>query len=550
MTPQECIRRLDKSKALRSNVNGVFEDIGRYIMPLSQGRFYGSNDSEGSKDWSTREVWDSTAPIGCQRLASMIYSSKFSPSFRWFAIGFRDTKVNQDREAKAWIEAVTDRMFDALSASNFGLEMASALLSMVGLGNTFLIEEPLDPKVWKGLDFAAVPMGEMFAEPDWKGRPRVAWREYEWTAGQIVSKFTDPETGKPVNIPDAILQEEQAGSDRKHGVVLAIYPRESATPMTRQEKFRAPDQRHFEYCYILRESKVKIGTEGGYYEMPVFQGRWDRAVGSDLGFGPGHLALPTVKLVNAWLEAITDAAEKHVDPATLVTERGLLSDLNLRRGGLTTVRSKDDIWPYESGANFAISETLLQDMRNMIRKHFREDDLSLKDSPAMTATEAQLRVEMLNRLFGTTNQRIDNDLSDPILQTTFNLMWRADQFPPPPQIVLDSNPTMQVEYLGPFARSQRTDEVAAIERLAAAASAMKKMEFPVYRFDPDGALKEMAERLATPAACMKSDAQVAQAMEQAEKTQQAAAAAEIGKKAAEADRAAAGAQQMMREGAA
>jgi len=348
-----------------------------------------------------------------------------------------------------------------------------------------------------------------------------------------------------VNVPDDIVKAAKDGSDRKYGVVFCVYPREGAAPMSRGERFRAPEARPFEYEYILRESKVELGKEGGYYEMPVFIGRWDRAVGSDLGFGPGHLALPTVKLVNAWLEAMTDAAEKNVDPATLVTERGLLSDLNLRRGGLTTVRSKDDIWPYESGSNFNISEMMLQDMRNMIRKHFREDDLALKDSPAMTATEAQLRVEMLNRLFGTTTQRINNDLSDPILQTTFNLMWRAGQFEAPPQIIQDMNPTMQIEYLGPFTRSQRTDEVAAIERLASAAAAMKKMDFKVYRFDPDGALKEMAERLATPAACMKSDAQVDAEMDQEQKMQQAAAVAEISKKAAEADRAAAGAQATM-----
>ena len=547
MTPQESIRRLDKQKAIRGAASSVMEDIARYIMPVSQGSFF-SPQSDSARQWTTREVWDSTAPIGCQRLASMVYTSMFSPSVRWFSIGFRDTKVNQDREAKRWIEGVTDRMFDALSASNFGLEMASSLYSMVGLGMCALIEEPLNDSQWEGLDFAGVPLPEMFFESDWKGRPRIAWREYEWTAMQIVSKFTDKETGEPVNVPDEIVKAAKDGSDRKYGVVFCVYPREGAKPMSRGERFRVPEARPLEYEYILRESKVELGKEGGYYEMPVFIGRWDRAVGSDLGFGPGHLALPTVKLVNAWLEAMTDSAEKNVDPATLVTERGLLSDLNLRRGGLTTVRSKEDIWPYESGANFNVSEMMLQDMRNMIRKHFREDDLALKDSPAMTATEAQLRVDMMNRLFGTTTQRINNDLSDPILQTTFNLMWRAGQFEAPPQIIQDMNPTMQIEYLGPFTRSQRTDEVAAIERLASGAAAMKKMDFKVYRFDPDGALKEMAERLATPAACMKSDAQVEEEMAQEQKLQQAAAVAEISKKAAEADRAAAGAQQIAQGG--
>lgn len=545
MTPVEIIKRLAKQEGNRSNVEGTWRDIARYIMPLSTQEFYGQNGGENSKKWTTREVWDSTAPIGAERLASIFYSNMFSPSFRWFSLGFRNPALNGDREAKAWLEAVSDIMFAAISASNFGPEIAACLHMLVGFGNGGISGEPVNPESWEGLEFSTLPLEDIYYEPDHRGRPRVFWRKYRWTPGQIVSKFVD-EKGAPLNVPEHVVKKAEQGATEPMEVVFCVYPRVGAAPMSKTEKIRAPNLRPFEYHYVLRKDAVFLGKEGGYYEMPVFQGPWLRAAGSNWGFGPGALALPTVKLANAWLEAMTDSAEKVVDPATIVTERGLLSDLDLKKGGLTTVRSLDDIKPYESAARFDVSESLLADMRNQIRKYFREDDTTLKDSPAMTATEAQLRVELLNRLFGPTVGNITNNIADPMLQWVFSVMYRADRFPPPPASVMESDSTLQIEYLGPFMRAQRLDEVAAIERLAAGVAALKKMNFEEAGdvFDPVGTVRELAERLATPAACLRSPQDVRKLAQQRAEMQKAAAVAEIKKTDAEASRAGAQAASM------
>ena len=541
MTPAEILKRLQKQEGNRTAVESSWREIARYIMPLSTQEFVNATLGETSKSWSTREVWDSTAPIGAERLASIFYTNMFSPSFRWFSLGFRDPVLSKDREAQAWIEAVSDIMFEAISASNFGPEMAATLHQLVGFGNGGISVETLNATKWEGLEYSGLPLEDIFYEPDHRGRPRVFWRKYRWTPGQIVSKFWSEEKQAPINVPDHVVEKANAGSTDPMEVVFCIYPRTGAHAMEKGEKMRDKKGRPFEYHYVLRKDQSFLGEEGGYYEMPAFMGRWLRAVGSNWGFGPGALALPTVKLANAWLEAMTDAAEKVVDPATIVTERGLLSDLDLKKGGLTTVRSLEDIKPYESAARFDVSESLLADMRNQIRRYFREDDTTLKDSPAMTATEAQLRVEMLNRLFGPTVGNIQNDIADPLLQATFSIMYRAERFPPPPPSVMQSDSTLQIEYLGPFMRAQRLDEVAAIERLAAGVAALKKMNFEEAGdvFDPVGTVRELATRLATPAACLRSDREVKALRDQRAQMQKAAAVAEIKKTDAEAQRAAA-----------
>lgn len=549
MKAADIVRRFDTQKQLRSNLESKWDEIDRLILPLDQGSFLARADSENAKNWSSTDVWDSTAPIGAERLASMFYSGLLSG--RWLGIVLRNARTNQNPKARAWVDDTVDRMFDALMSSNYPTEMASTVLHWVGYGNGCLTQDLVaQPGVtsWQGFDFASTPVREVFFEEDWRGRVLRFYRPLQWTDEQIISKWRG-EDGKPhPSIPDKILKRAESNSDagQKNEVIFCIYPRPEKAPMRITERARAPLERPFGYKYVLREGLVELGEEGGHYEMPAYVARYHRSASSQWGFGPGLLALPTVRLLNALMETVVDAAAKVVDPATLVTERGLLSELDLGQGGLTTVRSLDDIKAYESAARFDVSDVLLNDLRNMIRKYFREDDIGLKESPMMTATEASIRDDRLNRLFGPQVRRIHNDIFAPVVQTTFNHMMREKQLEDPPDEVL-SDPRMQVEFYGPFMRAQRTDEVAAIERILASVYAAKKMEFrrAGYVVKDDQAVREMGERLSIPAKMFRTEAEVDDLEKRDRQIQEAAAQAEIAKTSMEARRAEAGAQEMM-----
>jgi hypothetical protein len=521
MTNDEIVKRVERLRGNRTPAEGVWEEVERYVAPLSDGKFFGNTQTESGKDWSTKQVWDSTAIIGADRLAGFIHSAMVSDTFQWFRAAFRNGQIQKEPAAKRWLEEAVRRMYLALTASNFGVETASGFHLLVGYGNACLVEELANPDKWDGLEFSGPALREFVFEEDALGRPYRFFRELEWTASQLISKFGADK------VPQLVKDYDQKGDDQRLKCILAIFPRKGARPVTLAEKRRAPDQRPWAYRYVLCKTKETLGDEGGYYEMPAFVARWARTPGSSWGYGPGVLALPTVKLVNVWLEAMTNAAEKTVDPATLVTERGLLSDLDLGKGGLTTVRSLDDIKPYESAARFDISEVILNDMRDMIRRYFREDDLVMKDSPAMTATEAQIRYDLMNKLFARPARRIQNDWLDPVIQTTFGLMYREGQIDPPPPVVTESE--MRIEYLGPLMAAQRSDEVAALERLASGVAALQKMGFAEVGdvFNPQMLVREMAERLSTPGSVLRSEDEAKALRAQREQLQAAAAQAEI-----------------------
>ena len=148
------------------------------------------------------------------------------------------------------------------------------------------------------------------------------------------------------------------------------------------------------------------------------------------GNSPAMIALPDIMTLNQLVELIIRSSEKVVDPATLVTERGLISDLDLTPGGMTVVRDiEGSVKPYESRARFDVSELQREKLKDSVNRAFYVDQLQLKDSPAMTATEVQVRYELMQRLLGPTLGRLMSDFLDPLLSRTFSIMYRNGALP-------------------------------------------------------------------------------------------------------------------------
>lgn len=549
----QTIQRFETVAASRKNIEGKWEKIDRYIVPFDQGAFATRIDSENSKNWSSLDVWDSTAPIGQERLVSMFYAGLISG--RWLGLEFHSTKLKADPVAGKWLEDTVDRIFETIMASNFPVEFGSLVSHWVNYGNGMMTQTMLTDSAGKydGFDFNARPPRAMFFEEDYQGRVYRSFTPLEWSATQIVSKFRDPaDIAKPhESIPTEIVEASKntSGAAQKWRLLYVIEPREGVKPMALDEKERAPELRPFASYYILEKTKRTLGAEGGEYYMPVYWTRYMKAANSMWGYGPSMLVLPTVGLLNGIQEQVVDAGAKALNPATIGTEWGLMSDLKLGPGEYTVVRSLEDIKPFESAARFDVSDDLLNRHAMMIRKYYREDDIEMQGGPQMSATEWNGRDERLNALFGIPVRRMYWELLGPVARGTFNHMLREGQLDQIPDILVDpaNSPRMKVNFYGRFARAVRADEVVAIERLLAAKAAMTKLDQKSkarFVMKDDEALREMAERLSTPANILASDVEVQQAVEQETKIQQAAAQAEIAKTNAEANRAQAGAQQM------
>jgi hypothetical protein len=172
----------------------------------------------------------------------------------------------------------------------------------------------------------------------------------------------------------------------------------------------------------------------------------------------------------------------------------------------------------------------IEEDRAEIRRIYRTDELQLKDSPAMTATEAQIRYELMNRVLGKTLTFIQNDLLDPIILALISMRIRMKAGNPMPKKVAVAGGAFTIEYLGPLARSQRTDEVAAIERGATFVAGLAQF-YPKARaaFNPIKAIKHVFNRLGVPAEIMPTDQEMQDESDRIDQMESRMAAAAAGK---------------------
>lgn len=525
MKNEEIISRLGKLEALRANVQDTWDEIERYIAPY-RGKFFRDDRSELEAEWRRPYVYDSTAISASQSLAASLHSSLTSPKVKWFDLRFRDQELNDRPEAVKWLDAVSDIIYKTLQDSNFTVQAGETYQDLVDFGTSVITEEAESEENWQGINFVSVPLKEAYFEQDYKGNIQNFYRKIQMTAVQLVSKFG-------TDVPDWVNEwaADPEKATRRISVVFCIFRRTSIDATTiNLHRPIPPDQRPYGFRWMTFDSKEPLGQDGGYYEMPAYVPRWRTTSGSMWGNSPAMVALSDTITLNKLVEMLIGAMEKVIDPATITTERGLLGDLNLNAGGLTVVRSLDDIKPFESAARFDVSYQEIQRYRDQIREYFMIDQLMLppmQGTPA-TATEIAARISQLERLIGPTLGRLQTDFLDPCISRTFNILMRAGQFPAPPDIVTDSPSGLDIEYVGALARSQQQDQVNSVERWLMTLTQVGQIT-PEVLDVPDWTelTRGMGFALGVPARFMRSKADVKRIRDQREQQQQAMIEAQI-----------------------
>lgn len=502
-TRKDLIKRFDSLRSERTTIQTMWDAIERFVTPY-RGRFFYDQRSEHSIDWyNSRDIYDSTAVMAHKNLAASIHGSITSPTLRWFDLRFRDEKLNKNKQATNWMQAVSDAIHFELQDSNFDLEVQKAYQDLVGFGTAIITLEEGPGKGWGGLNFTAVPLKEAFFECDHRDQVSRFYRFMQMTPAQIIAQFG------PTKVPEDIVKADEAGNMDKRDVLFCIYPRNNRV-MKWGEKV-ASGRRPWEYCYMLKDSGEKLGDEGGYYEMPAFVPRWSTTSSSQWGNSPAMDALGDVLTLNQLVKDDLRARAKIIDPPWLAEERSIITDLNLDPATVTVVRSVNGIVPMVSGGSMQASDMAIDRLQSSIRNYFMTDRIDFPDLQAqpMTATEAQIRYERMQRYLGASLAHLRNDMLNPIVERAFNMLVRDGMVETPPEAVVANGGEYDIVYLGSLTRAQQTDEVAAIERTMMSAAQMAEV-FPeaLDVIDSQAAVRQIGRKLNAPADIMRDEGEV------------------------------------------
>ena len=504
MTPEEIIKRFYNQRDQRWVIQDQWDSIERYIAPY-RGRFFKDERSENSIQWRRPFVFDGTAIMASQALAASLHSSLTSPSMQWFKFKFKNQVLNDDVEALAWLQECGRLVFDALQSSNFNIEVNETYQDLVNYGTSVLLETEATDSDGADFTFQALPIKHCYFETDVQGKLLNFYRQYQWTAIQLVDYFGME------NLPKEIVEHfEDAVRDqnRKWDVIYCVY-REFDNEIDVDAKNLSVEMRPFQSKYVLLDTGEMIGELGGFYEMPAFVPRWRKTTDSMWGNSPAMIALADTLTLNRTIELNLAAVEKALDPPTITTSRGVIGDLDLSAGALTMVRDIGEIQPFESRARFDVTYQELDRLRQNIEKYFFIPQLLLppmEGTPA-TATEISVRVQQLERLIGPTLGRLQTDLLEPIVIRTFRMLFRNDQLPDMPDSVAENDSAAEIEYTSPLARTQEASKVQAIERWLAGVGQMagitqEVLDLPNF----DAAIKELARLMGVDADLINSDA--------------------------------------------
>jgi len=258
---------------------------------------------------------------------------------------------------------------------------------------------------------------------------------------------------------------------------------------------------------------------GGYNEFPYLVPRWSKATGEIFGRSPSYNALPDIKTLNKAVEIGLKAWAKAIDPPLLVTDDGVIGRIRMTPAGVTVVRSDTAIKPLQIGSNWQITDLKENQLRTAIRQAFYSDQLQLQEGPQMTATEVQVRYELMQRLLGPTLGRFQTEFLNPLIERIFGIMIRGGVLNDPPEAISESN--MDIEYVGPLARSQRMEEAIAVERLYQLAMQVAQIDPSIMDIiDHEQAIRMRARLLGVPKTILRSEDEVTEIREAKAQQQQ------------------------------
>jgi hypothetical protein len=498
-------KRLSSMDSERGTWEDHWQEILDYVMPrkaeITFIRAKGEKRSE--------ILFDSTAITANNLLAASLQGTLTSPSLQWFSIKLRDNTLNEDREVQLWLEDAAKKMYEVFNETNFNTEVHELYLDMTSIGTgCIFIEEGKEGFEKDLIHFSTLHIAEYYIKENVNGYVDTVYRKYKLSARQAVQEFGED------NLGEKILQAAADKPDKMFNFIHAVEPSEDYERVFGKSPIKLP----VHSCHLCIEDKMVVRVSG-YNEFPFLVPRWAKATGEIYGRSPSYNALPDIKTLNKAVEIGLKAWSKAIDPPLLVQDDGVIGRVRMTPGGITVVRNDAAIKPLQIASNWQITDLKENQLRTAIRQAYYSDQLQLQDGPQMTATEVQVRYELMQRLLGPTLGRFQSEFLNPLIDRVFGIMFRAGAFREPPEIM--GGQQIDVEFIGPLARSQRMEEATAVERLYQLAMEIGQADPSVLDLiNNDVAIRMRATLLGVPKSVLRGEDEVEELRQQRAEQQQ------------------------------
>ena len=510
------LSRFDRLKTQRQNWESHWQEVADYMQP----RKADVTKSRSKGDKRTELIFDGSPLQSVELLSASLHGMLTNPSTPWFSLKFKDEGMENEDEAKAWLESATEVMYSAFNQSNFQQEIFELYHDLITFGTAamFIEEDEED-----NLKFSTRHINEIYISENDKGRIDTVFRKFKISARAAIQKFGNVSTNIAVIAKKDPYQEVE--------ILHAVYPRSDFNP-TKQDKENMP----FESIYMDADNGDELSVSG-FKEFPFVVPRYLKASHEIYGRSPAMTALPDVKMLNEMSKTIIKSAQKQVDPPLLVPDDGFMLPVRTVPGGLNFYRAgtRDRIEPLNIGANNTLGLNMEEQRRNSIRNAFYVNQLMMQDGPQMTATEVIQRNEEKMRLLGPVLGRLQSELLKPLIDRSFSILMRRNLFAQAPNFL--SGQDIEIEYVSPLAKAQKSTELSSIMRAIEIMGSLSNVA-PVFdHINIDKLVRHLTSIVGVPQKILKPQSELdaerqaqAQQQEQMQQMQQVQQLAEAGGK--------------------
>lgn len=398
----------------------VFKDISNYILPARGQYLEGRTDQNVSNILGRyNNILDPTATRAASIAAAMMQGGLADSTTRWFGIGLMDKSLERFGPVRTYLSAVENLMYDVFDNSNFYQVVQAAIEEESGFGTASVLAEEHDQLM---VNYRLTTAGQYRIANGADGFVDTTVRTPKMTAREMVQKFTFDRCS------DQVQKASKLTPFQYFDTVQFIMP---------NEKFieGSPFPKDFLYRNIWYEPTEpdKRLFDSGYHEKPFAAPRWSVVGEIPNGFGPGLLALGKVKMLQEFEKGSVKGLHQTNTPPMAINSK-YKGNLSLIPGASNYIPGDDMgkvVAPlFRVDIRWKDLEFKIENMQKFIEKIFYNDLFFL-----ITQTTKQITIpELLERqgekllVLGPVVRRQITELFDPLMERTFNIIQRRDNF--------------------------------------------------------------------------------------------------------------------------
>lgn len=491
---KSILERYQSLRTDRQNWESHWQEVADYMLP----RKADITKTRSKGDKRHELIYDGTATHALELLAASLHGMLTNTVSPWFYLKYKSDELNQEDEATEWLEDCTRVLNQAFNRSNFQQEIFELYHDLIAFGTAALFISEDDENE---LRFKNIHISEIYITENAKGFVDSLTRKFKMQAKNIPYSFPNAE------LPPELVKKIEKAPYEQVNIIHSVYP---------STEYK---NKKYDSCYIHEDSGALL-SEKGFNEFPFAVPRYLKSSNEIYGRSPAMNALPDVKMLNVMSKTSIKAAQKQIDPPLLVPDDGFIMPVKTMPGGLNYYRagSRDRIEPLNIGANNPIGVQQEEQRRDAIRQNFFVDQLLSVQGTQMTATEVIQRNEERMRVLGPVLGRLQSELLQPLITRSFNILLRQKKFKEVPEFL--GNQNIEIEYVSPLAKAQKTGELQALMRGIEVMGSLQNVAPVMDYLDTDNLVMYIKDVLGIPAKILKSKNQVAQIRQEQQAMQQ------------------------------